>query len=83
VDLARGKAKVQGLEKELIEAKKNLQMESDELGVLSAIIRVVYDDLDVMQSKGTSLLALASSRSQIGCANLGGMPIMPASIDPL
>jgi hypothetical protein len=57
-NLALGKAKMQGLEKELAEAKKNLQTEGDELGILSAAIRVVCDDLNVIQSEGTSSLAV-------------------------
>jgi hypothetical protein len=32
-------------------------MEGDELGILSAAIGVVYDDLNVIQSEGTSSLA--------------------------
>ena len=36
---------------------KNLQVESDELGILSAALGVVCDDLEVVRSKGTSLLA--------------------------
>ena len=31
-------------------------MESDELGILSAALRVVYDDLEVVRSEGTSSL---------------------------
>ena len=31
-------------------------MESDELGILSAALRVVCDDLEVVRSEGTSLL---------------------------
>ena len=34
----------------------NLQAESDELGILSTTLRVVYGDLKVVQSEGTSLL---------------------------
>ena len=32
-------------------------MESGELGILSATLRVVYDDLEVVRSEGTSSLA--------------------------
>ena len=32
-------------------------MESDELGILSAALGVVYDDLEVVRSEGTSSLA--------------------------
>ena len=35
---------------------RNLQAESDELGILSAALRVVYDDLEVVRSEGTSSL---------------------------
>ena len=42
---------------ELTEARRNLPAESDELGILSATLRVVYDDLEVVRSEGTSLLA--------------------------
>ena len=41
---------------ELIEARMNLQTEGDELGVLSATLGVVYDDLEVVRSEGTSSL---------------------------
>ena len=40
----------------LTEARRNLQAKSDELGILSATLRVVYDDLEVVWSKGTSSL---------------------------
>ena len=36
--------------------RRNLQVESDELGILSAALRVVYDDLEVVRSEGTNLL---------------------------
>jgi len=39
---------------DLAEARRNLQAESDELGILSATLRVVYDDVEVVRSKGTS-----------------------------
>ena len=45
-----------GLGTELAEARRNLQAESDELGVLSTALGVVYDDLEVVQLEGTSLL---------------------------
>jgi len=32
----------------LTEARRNLQVESDELGILSTTLRVVYDDLEVV-----------------------------------
>ena len=41
---------------DLAEARRNLQAESDDLGILSAAIRVVYDDLEVVRLEGTSLL---------------------------
>ena len=46
-----------GLDVDLTEARRNLQAESDELGILSAALEVVYDDLEVVRSKGTSSLA--------------------------
>ena len=45
-----------GLVVYLTEAR-NLQAESDELGILSAALGVVYDDLEVVRSEGTSSLA--------------------------
>ena len=36
--------------------RKNLKAESDELSILSAALRVVYDDLEVVRSEGTSSL---------------------------
>ena len=37
--------------------KRNLQAESDKLGILSTALIVVCDDLEVVQSEGTSSLA--------------------------
>ena len=34
-----------GLAMDLAEARRNLQAESDDLGILSAALRVVYNDL--------------------------------------
>ena len=45
-----------GLAVDLIEARRNLQAESDELGILSAALGLVYDDLEVVRSEGTSSL---------------------------
>ena len=39
------------------EVRRNLQAESDKLGILSATLGVVYDDLEVVRSEGTSSLA--------------------------
>ena len=41
---------------DLAEVRRNLQVESDELGTLSATLRVVYNDLEVVRSDGTSSL---------------------------
>ena len=41
---------------DFIEVRRNLQAESDELSILSAALRVVYDDLQVVQSEGASSL---------------------------
>ena len=41
---------------DLAEARRNLQAESDEFGILSAALGVVCDDLEVVRSKGTSSL---------------------------
>ena len=46
-----------GLAVDLTEARRNLQAKSDELGILSAALRVACDDLEVVWSKGTSSLA--------------------------
>ena len=45
-----------GLAVDLTKARRNLQAESDELDILSATLGVVYDDLEVVWSKGTSSL---------------------------
>jgi len=42
---------------DLTEVRRNLQAESDELGILSAALGVVYDDLEVVRLEGTSSLA--------------------------
>ena len=41
---------------DLAEARRNLQAESDELGILRATLGVVCDDLEVVRSEGTSSL---------------------------
>ena len=41
---------------DLAEARRNLQAESNELGILSTALRVVCDDLEVVRSEGTSSL---------------------------
>ena len=41
---------------DLTEVRRNLQAKSDELGILSAALGVVYDDLEVVRSEGTSSL---------------------------
>jgi len=41
---------------DLTEERRNLQAESDELNILSAALRVVYDNLEVVRSEGTSSL---------------------------
>ena len=45
-----------GLAVDLAEVRRNLQAESDELGILSATLGVVYDNLEVVRSEGTSSL---------------------------
>ena len=45
---------------DLAEARRNLQVESDELGILSATLGVVYDDLEVVQSEGTNSLVASA-----------------------
>ena len=45
-----------GLGTKLAEMQGILQAESDELGILSATLGVVYDNLPVVQSEGTSSL---------------------------
>ena len=42
---------------DLAEARRNLQAKSDELDILSGALGVVYDDLEVVRSEGTSSLA--------------------------
>ena len=46
-----------GLVMDLAKARRNLQVESNELGILSIAIIVIYDDLEVVRSEGTSSLA--------------------------
>ena len=41
---------------ELTEVRRNLQAESDELGILSATLRVICDDLEVVRSEETNSL---------------------------
>ena len=41
---------------DLAKVRRNLQAESDELGILGAALGVVCDDLEVVQSEGTSSL---------------------------
>jgi hypothetical protein len=48
---------MRGLETKLAETKKNLQTENDEHGMLRVAIGVVCDDLEVVQTEGTSSLA--------------------------
>lgn len=36
--------------------RRNLQVESDELGIISAALGVIYNDLEVLRSEGTSTL---------------------------
>ena len=45
-----------GLAMDLVEARRNLQAESDKLGILSATLGVVCDDPEVVRSEGTSSL---------------------------
>ena len=67
---------------DLTEARRNLQAESDELSILSVPLGVVYDDLEVVRSEGTSSLALVPSRSWPRCASSRGMPFALGSINP-
>ena len=41
---------------DLAEVGRNLLAESDELGILTTALGVVYDDLQVVRSEGTSSL---------------------------
>ena len=45
-----------GLAVDLAKVRRNLEAESDELGILSAVLGVVCDDLEVVRSEGTSSL---------------------------
>ena len=45
-----------GLAVDLAKGRRNLPVESDKLGILSAALGVVCDDLEVVQSEGTSSL---------------------------
>ena len=46
-----------GLAVDLAKERRKVQAESDELGILSAALGVVCDDLEVVRSEGTSSLA--------------------------
>ena len=46
-----------GLAMDLAEVRRNLQAESDELGILIVALRVVCDDLEVLRSEGASSFA--------------------------
>ena len=46
-----------GLATELVVARRILQVESDKHDLLRATLRVIYDDLEVARSEGTSSLA--------------------------
>ena len=51
-------------------------MESDELGILSTALRVVYDDLEVVWSEGTSsLMACAINITRMGALAQEGCPL--------
>ena len=41
---------------DLVEVRRNLQAENNELDIMSATLEVVYDDLEVVRSEGTSSL---------------------------
>jgi len=41
---------------DLAKVRRNLKAESDELGILSAALRVICNDLEVVRSEGTSSL---------------------------
>jgi len=41
---------------DLAEVRRNLQVECDELGILTTGLEVVYDDLQVVRSEGTNSL---------------------------
>jgi hypothetical protein len=47
---------MRGLETKLAKTKKNLQTENDEHGMLRVAIGVICDDLEVVQTEGTSSL---------------------------
>jgi len=57
-------------------------MESDELGILSATLEVVYDDLEVVQSEGTSSLVACAIEIMARVHQLRGMPFVLGSISP-
>ena len=47
---------------DLAKVRRYLRAESDELGILSAALRVVCDDLQVVRSEGTSSLVALEKR---------------------
>jgi len=71
-----------GLAVDLAEVRRNLQVESDELGTLSATLGVVYDDLEVVRSEGTSSLAAHAIEitARVHCSR--GTPFVLGSINP-
>jgi len=45
-----------GLAMDLTKVRRNLEAKTDELGILSVTLGVVYDDLEVVRLEGTSTL---------------------------
>ena len=62
--------------------RRNLKAESDELSILSTALRVVYDDLEVVWSEGTSSLVARAVELMARCASSRGMPFALGSISP-
>ena len=71
-----------GLAVDLAEVRRNLQAESDELGILSTILKVVCDDLEVVRSEGTSSLVVHAVVIMAWVCSSRGMPFTLRSISP-
>ena len=67
---------------DLAKGRRNLQAESDELGILSAALRVVCDDLEVVRSEGTSSLVARAIEIMARVHQLEGNALRTRSISP-
>ena len=59
-----------GLAVDLAKVRRNLQAKSDELGILSAALGVVCDDLEVVRLEGTSTLVARAVEIIMGTTSI-------------